>query len=110
MMVDMPKAVTAPPVVTAVSNYTWCATRRTQLVASQVVGDAAALKSNTKLYRVDSSDGPQLLVLNAQRTTNAGGALEFLDPNSKLVAERSSDALAAMMVAASSWKYCCRCW
>lgn len=82
-MVDMRQVNAAPPVVTAVSNYTWCATRRTQRVASGVVGDGAVLKSNTKLYRVDSADEPHLMVLNAQRMTNPGGQLPLADPTSK---------------------------
>jgi hypothetical protein len=80
-MVDLPAA--APPVVTAVSNYTWCATRRTQLVASRMIGDAAELQLNTKLQRVNSSGESLLMLLNAQRITNPGGQLSFVDADSK---------------------------
>jgi hypothetical protein len=81
VMVDLLAA--APPVVTAVSNYTWCATRRTQLVASTIVGDGAKLQLNTKLYKVDSSGQALLMLLNAQRTTNPGGQLTLFDKSSK---------------------------
>jgi hypothetical protein len=80
-MVDLPAA--APPVVTAVSNYTWCATRRTQLVASRANGDAAELKLNTKLHTVDSNGEALLMLLNAQRMTNPGGQFSFVDATSK---------------------------
>eukprot|EP00883_Tetradesmus_obliquus_P003960 jgi/Sobl393_1/14275/SZX72377.1 len=84
MMVEMPEVNTRLPVVTALSNYTWCATRRTQQVASAVVGDSAALSSNRQLYRVGVDDEPQIMVLNAQRMTNPGGQLEFPDKNKPL--------------------------
>jgi ribulose 1,5-bisphosphate carboxylase large subunit-like protein len=69
--------------VVAVSNYTWCPTRQQQLTAAQVVNDAVALATNTKLFRVNSSAGVQLFLLNAQVVVAGGGSYRFVDTSSK---------------------------
>lgn len=71
------------PHVVAVSNYTWCPTRQQQLVAAQVVNDAVALATNTKLFRVNSTAGVQLFLLNAQVVVAGGGSYRFVDTSSE---------------------------
>ena len=66
---------TGPPNVVAVSNNTWCQTRSQQITAARIINEAAELATNSKLYRVDSAAGTQLLVLNAQTKYTPGGQL-----------------------------------
>lgn len=68
----------APPTIVAVSNYTWCATRRQQITAAEIVNAGVLRKTNTKLFRVDSSAGTQLMLLNAELQTSEGGQLNLL--------------------------------
>jgi hypothetical protein len=68
----------APPSVVAVSNYTWCATRRQQITAAQIITAGVSLKTNTKLFRVESAEGTQLLLLNPQTEPSLGGQFELL--------------------------------
>lgn len=72
-------AAQAAPEIRVVSNNTWCNTRRAQLAVTGIVGDAAELQSNTKLFRVESDNGPVLMALGPQRVTNPGGQLSFPD-------------------------------
>lgn len=67
------------PSVVAVSNYTWCATRSQQLLAAQVVSDGIDTKSHAKLFAVGSKDGAQLMLLNAQTISMAGGLFRVAD-------------------------------
>jgi hypothetical protein len=67
------------PSVVAVSNYAWCATRSQQLVAAQVVSDGIDTKSHAKLFPVGSKDGAQLMLLNAQTISMAGGRFRVAD-------------------------------
>jgi hypothetical protein len=67
------------PRVVAVSNYTWCSTRRQQVVAARITNSGAELRTNTGLFRVDSPAGTQLMLLNAQPMEIAGGALSIPD-------------------------------
>lgn len=72
-------AVLINPSVVAVSNYTWCSTRRQQIVAARITNSGAELQTNTGLFRVDSPSGTQLMLLNAQPKEIAGGQLITLD-------------------------------
>lgn len=74
-------AVLINPSVVALSNYTWCSTRRQQIVAAHITNSGAALETNTGMFRVDSPSGTQLMLLNAQPLKNPGGQL--ITPNKK---------------------------
>jgi len=71
------------PDVVAVSNYTWCPTRLQQIAAAEIISNAVQLGSNTKLFRVNSQQGTQLMLLNAQTYVAAGGQLKLLDRKGK---------------------------
>lgn len=68
-------SMSAPPDVVAVSNYTWCSTRSQQQAAAQIVNDGKSQETNTKLYKVDSKEGAQLLLVNYQTMLLGGGLL-----------------------------------
>lgn len=68
-----------PPNVVAVSNYTWCATRSQQKVASQIVSEGIHSMSNSKIFRVGSKEGVQLMLLNTPTVEMAAGL--FRVPN-----------------------------
>jgi hypothetical protein len=68
-----------PPNVVAVSNYTWCATRSQQKVASQIVSEGIHSMSNSKIFRLGSKEGVQLMLLNTPTMEMAAGL--FRVPN-----------------------------
>jgi hypothetical protein len=74
----------APPNVVAVSNFTWCATRQQQLTAATIISNGVHLKSNTKLFKVKSSAGTQLLLLNPETEASPGGTYQYLKTQGKL--------------------------
>eukprot|EP00878_Enallax_costatus_P007844 GHUV01008209.1.p1 GENE.GHUV01008209.1~~GHUV01008209.1.p1 ORF type:complete len:884 (+),score=200.25 GHUV01008209.1:802-3453(+) len=77
-------AASAKPAIRALSNSTFCSSRLAQLRAAAIVGDAAAMETGAKLHRVDSSQGPLLMILSSERKTRPGGQLLQLDIHAPL--------------------------
>jgi hypothetical protein len=71
------------PEVEVQSTYALRAMLTHKSAAERVVAAGASVRTNTKLYRVDTVNGPHLMVLGAQMTENPGGQLTFMEQSSK---------------------------